>query len=169
MGKARRKAREIIKKFKTRNPLEIAEALGIEVYFKKYPMGVKGYFSRIKNRKIIVVNSNYCEAIQKIILAHELGHALLHRSFIQYSAEKDFFPCGSPFELEANRFTAELLLSDDWETEGAKDIECVPIDILKSLMYYKIAKLNKRSMSIYNLFSHIGNRQILGEIQVQEI
>lgn len=169
MGKARRKVREILKKFDTRDPFEIAKHLGIEVYFKKYPMGLKGYFSRIKKRKIIVINSNYCECIQKIIMAHELGHALLHRKFIQYSAEKDFFPCGSAFELEANRFTAELLLADNWKEEGAKDIECVPIDILKSLMYYKIAKINNKSMNIYNLFSEIGTKQITGEIKVEQI
>ena len=61
----------------------------------------------------ITVNSDLPEVIQKIIVAHELGHATLHRtSSVQAFHEVVMFDSSSIKEKEANLFAAELLLED---------------------------------------------------------
>ena len=66
-----------------------------------------------KRIKTITVNSDLPEIIQKIIVAHELGHAMLHRtSSVQAFHEVVMYDSSSIKEKEANLFAAELLLED---------------------------------------------------------
>ena len=66
-----------------------------------------------KRIKTITVNSDLPEIVQKIIVAHELGHATLHRtSAVQAFHEVVMYDSSSIKEKEANLFAAELLLED---------------------------------------------------------
>ena len=63
--------------------------------------------------KTITVNSDLPHVIQKIIIAHEIGHAALHRkSGIHAFHEVGLFDESSFMEQEANLFAAEYLLDD---------------------------------------------------------
>ena len=66
--------------WKTNNPFEIAEKYGIKVLirnvnigdFKAQTLKMEGYPT------IISINGLYSTLSQKVLCAHELGHALLH-------------------------------------------------------------------------------------------
>ena len=78
------------------------------------PNAIKGFFLEIKRIKTITVNSDLPQIIQKIIVAHEIGHAALHhRSGIHAFHEVAMFDESSDMEREANLFAAEFLLRDD--------------------------------------------------------
>ena len=67
---------------------------------------------------------------KRIVLAHELGHAILHSSEqIYFIREYTLFPIG-PYECEANKFAAELLIDDD----EFKEISYEPISYIASVL-----------------------------------
>jgi len=61
--------------------------------------------------------------LHRIILAHEIGHAILHRSIVGVQGYHDFqlFDETSKMEYEANLFAAELLLNDSDVLEVLND------------------------------------------------
>ena len=72
-------------KYQTDDPYEICRSMDIQVM--KRPMGTnpqscKGFFLVTSRCKLVVINSDLPDTIQRIILAHELGHAVLHLSLI---------------------------------------------------------------------------------------
>ncbi len=80
------------------------------------PMGnnIAGYYKYIKRRKYIFINSNIKDnAYRRVILAHELGHSIMHR------AQNCTFMNGytllltSKIERQANLFAAYLLIGED--------------------------------------------------------
>lgn len=109
-----RYAGEIMRFFGTSNPFSIAKSLGIQVEYRRYGKSVKGYYRKIFDKLYIIINSNYSRRSQKIICAHELGHALLHTYHsdrIASMAFKDYDTDG--LEHEANIFAAALLIDQD--------------------------------------------------------
>jgi len=98
----------------TADPFEIAESLGMSVEYRQYGKSVKGYFRKIFDRVFIVINSNYCGRSQRIICAHELGHALLHTDIPDRVTSMSFEDCNPDgFEHEANIFAAALLIDEE--------------------------------------------------------
>lgn len=99
------------------NPLKICEEMGIVTLFApmgKSPAACKGFFLTQSRIKSITINSDLSEDLQRIICAHELGHAMLHRDRSGVNAFHDFsfFDGVDRLEYEANIFAAELLLPD---------------------------------------------------------
>lgn len=116
----------LVKRHQTRDPIRIAENLGISIKYKPYK-NTKGYFIKVCTNKFIVINSNLDEFSQIVVAAHELGHALLHSSQknaltyqkgVYIIEEYTLFPTNSIYENQANKFAAELLIHDDlcWDT-----------------------------------------------------
>ena len=106
------RVRNLVRKHGTRNPERLAEELDIIIIRKEYSPVTKGYFIRNARNKFIVVNIALPEREQEIVLAHELGHALLHSAQdIYFIREYTLFPTGR-YEVEANKFASELLISD---------------------------------------------------------
>ena len=66
------------KKYDESDPIQLCKAMGIILLFQ--PMGkhegaIKGFYMKCKRIPTITVNCDLPETIQKIIIAHELGHA----------------------------------------------------------------------------------------------
>ena len=102
--------KKLIAKYKTTSPVELAECLGITVLYN--PLGsVWGMYKYIKKNKLILINSSLSEQEQKYVLAHELGHAVLHTksSCFCYGLNVNTYKK----EYEANIFSAELLIKCD--------------------------------------------------------
>ena len=109
------KADALIKKYDTRDPLALCRELRIRVRYKDLGTAVKAYYfyqSRIKN---IVLNSRSGSIVQRVLCAHELGHAVLHGKLAAMRGfrELELFDRTVPAEYEANLFAAELLVSDE--------------------------------------------------------
>ena len=70
----------LARKYKSTDPFEIAEALDIEVLERSDFKRQKGAFKVILNNSFIFINANLSDEMKRLVCAHELGHALLHRS-----------------------------------------------------------------------------------------
>ena len=111
-------AHSLAEKHGTANPKKLCQGEDITVLWE--PMGIspnacKGFFLYQSRRKIIVINSDLDPTVSSFILAHELGHSILHADVAKLRSFSDFSPYdeSSRYECEANLFAAELLLRDD--------------------------------------------------------
>ena len=107
----------LIRKHGTRDPFILAEKAGIHVMIRDFK-SQKGAFSLILNVPFIFINGNMSEEMQRIVCAHELGHALLHRKLCRERAnmafyEMEMFNLKDTTEYEANLFAANLLIDTD--------------------------------------------------------
>lgn len=107
-------AKDITSTLGTNDPFVIAEFLGIPIVFREYGQGVKGYCIKIHDRIHIIINSRFDKRAQKIICAHELGHAILHTENLTPVFTAAFHEDGnSVLEHEANLFAASILIKEE--------------------------------------------------------
>ena len=71
----------------------------------------------LKNHRYIFINENLPEHEKRLVMAHELGHAILHRKENCYFIRNKTLLLNSKKEIEANKFAMELLLSDSFLNE----------------------------------------------------
>lgn len=108
----KKKAAELIKKYKTNDPFYIAEHKGISILYEALG-GTFGYYNRYKRIKFIHINNDLNETMQKFVCAHELGHAVMHcDANTPFLKRKTFFSTDK-IEVEANTFAVELLMPDN--------------------------------------------------------
>ena len=98
------------RRFGTNNPFEIAKCLNIEVQIGK--LGFEGCYMFLKNHRCIFLNEDLPEQELRLVMAHELGHAVMHRKQNCYFIRSSTFLLNSRTEMEANRFAMELLIPD---------------------------------------------------------
>lgn len=104
-------------KYLETEPVLLAKAIGIVVKYQ--PMGLftgccKGFFVIHKRIKHITINADLPVSIQRIILMHEIAHAILHCKSGTCAAFQDFdvFDNTDQMEYEANIFVADYLMED---------------------------------------------------------
>lgn len=98
----------------TNNPTEIVKALGIQIVY--VPLGnALGHYKYIKRTKWIFINENILdnEILCNIVIAHELGHALLHPKENCCFMAHHTLLLTSKIEKQANLFASYLLITDD--------------------------------------------------------
>lgn len=105
---------KLSRKYSTRDPYELCDALGVKIHYKDLGPKVKAFYVCESRARNIVVNSGISEVVQRILVAHELGHDRLH---VEIAALKSFqvmepFGLAIPAEYEANLFAAEMLIDD---------------------------------------------------------
>ena len=107
-------ARALINKYGTRDPFELAEAVGATVIRWDGFSRLKGMYRVILRNRYIFVSASLPEYTAQIVCAHELGHDRLHRDKAtgDIMGENSLFDLSSRPEYEANMFAAELLISD---------------------------------------------------------
>lgn len=107
----------IQKKYRESDPFRLCSAMGIKLIFQSLgndPDAIKGFFLESKRIRTITVNCDLPVVIQRIIVSHELGHAVLHRkSGVKAFHDMGLFDESSVTEKEANLFAAEYLLNDE--------------------------------------------------------
>lgn len=99
------------KKFGTDNPFEIADRLGV-----LYQIGHckhEGCYMFLKNHRYIFLSNNLNEFESRLVMAHELAHAIFDRKENCYFIRNKTLLLNSKVERRANRFAAYLLISDD--------------------------------------------------------
>ncbi|WP_428863717.1 ImmA/IrrE family metallo-endopeptidase [Clostridium sediminicola] len=106
-----KKVKQLMKKYGTNNPFELADELGMEVF--THPLGnIKGVYKLINRSKVIILNSDLDDYERVFVCAHELGHAIFHPKLNKYFIERYTLYSKDKYENQANLFTAELLLAD---------------------------------------------------------
>lgn len=99
------------KKCGTSNPFEIADQLGI-----LYQIGNcehEGCYMFLKNHRYIFLSNRLDRTELNLVMAHELGHALLDRKANCYFIRNKTLLLVSKLERRANLFAAYLLITDN--------------------------------------------------------
>lgn len=104
-------AEQIAQKYNTRNPLTIAKEMGISVVFLAFKE-LYGLACSLGENRLIGVNSGLDEPIQRLVVAHELGHFVLHPegSFFFVLNKTLLY---DKFEYQANMFAISLCIGEE--------------------------------------------------------
>ena len=107
------KANRIVKATGSREPEPISDHLGIiimPVDFTKQ----KGVYKEIERNHFIFIKKDLCSEMHRIVLLHEIGHAVLQRNEAKLFSDLNVFDVKNDcMEYEANCFAAEVTLPDD--------------------------------------------------------
>ena len=117
------RVKNLIEKYNTKDPLRIAKKLKISVRFVELG-NVKGFYKKILRNKYIFVNSELNDFEQNLVLAHELGHAVLHSSkAFEFMIDHTRLIRRSKVEQEANEFASYLIFGDGEEFDKNHELE----------------------------------------------
>lgn len=107
----KRKINQLVHLFGTRDPFEMIKGMNVILVF--YPLdGVRGFYQYFKRNNIIYIDESLSQHDQQFVCAHELGHMFLHkRSNALFMDTRTQFNT-SRYELEADKFAVNLLISD---------------------------------------------------------
>ncbi|HAB9977039.1 TPA_asm: ImmA/IrrE family metallo-endopeptidase [Listeria monocytogenes] len=127
---------KVIIKYKTSNPLELCDFLNIIVTPWDLSSDTNGFYKYVRRNRFIFYNSNLLEHQIKYVVAHELGHALMHTRLNATFTKSINWSSLSKIELEAHQFAVNLLLSDiDIENFNTKKEIClyagIPLEMEK--------------------------------------
>ena len=129
----------LLKKRKAKDLASIIQSLQINIFKMDLGKGSKGMYRYERRQRYIILNYNLKEYEVLWVLAHEVGHAVLHTnsSEVMFLCKKGFFNIGN-LEIEADRFAAEILLPDEHplllEGRSTYDVamaECLPHRLVK--------------------------------------
>lgn len=144
----------LIKKYRTRNPFEIASGMNINIVFENLG-NLKGYYFYQSRFRYIVINQKINDKFKSIICAHELGHDRLHQHFARNNAIREFslFDMSSKPEREANLFATELLIPDNTIMDFVKqeytyEFIAAKLDIPVELVDFKSQILKNKGYDI---------------------
>lgn len=99
------------RKFNTDNPFDIADNLGVLYQFCN--IDFEGCYLLLKKHGYIFLNNSLEDSELRMVMAHELGHAVMHRNNNCYFIRDKTLLLNSKTEKEANIFAAELLIPDE--------------------------------------------------------
>lgn len=111
----------LVRFYKTRDPFEMIK--GMNIILVNYPLeGVRGFYQYFQRNNIIYLDEKISDSERRFVLAHELGHMLLHKKSNAIFMDTRTQFNTSKYEQEADLFAMELLLPDqiltDYITDG---------------------------------------------------
>ncbi len=110
-----RRADALVRFSGERDPRRLARELGVEILSRPFA-AQKGAYTVIMRVPFIFLKDDLDPVWERIVLAHELGHHILHRAKAEERGgfrEFDLFDVNAGrLEREANLFAAQLLLED---------------------------------------------------------
>ena len=153
-----RAVEKLIKKYDTRDPYELCKLLGIKIHYYDLQKKLKGFFYYQSRQKNIVIDSNVNEVLERILIAHELGHAILHTKIAMMRGfqEMEVFDGSSLEEDEANFFAAELLLEDQAVLECLSEHSFFEtakrLYVPAALLDYKVSLLHEKGQLVNQMY-----------------
>ena len=151
-------ANKLIKKFDTRDPFQLCQAIGVEVFYADLG-SLKGMYKYLKKNRFAVINENLDPFTKTLVCAHELGHDILHQNLARKVCLQEFilYDMKSRPEYEANLFASEILLPDDIILNLARDgydIEQISKELCTdiNLIALKVSSMNTRGYRFNNTF-----------------
>lgn len=112
MDDIKRLADRIARKYRSRDPFEIIQEMNAILIYTHLE-GIRGLYQYFQRNHIIYIDDGLPDREQRFVCAHEMGHMLLHRKMNAVFMERHTFLNRNKFEIEANRFAMDLLVSDD--------------------------------------------------------
>ena len=101
----------LVRFYKTRDPFEMIK--GMNIILVNYPLeGVRGFYQYFQRNNIIYFDEKLSDSERRFVLAHELGHMILHKKSNAIFMDTRTQFNTSKYEQEANLFAMELLLPD---------------------------------------------------------
>lgn len=138
IAKIKNKVSSLVNKYNTRDPFELADILGV-----LYQIGNcknEGCYMFLKNHRYIFLSNKLNNLELKIVMAHELGHALLDRKQNCYFIRNKTLFLNSRFEKRANLFAAHLLI----DSEYLKEYSWCTTEQLSHSLGYPLELINLR-------------------------
>ena len=153
-----KKVNDLIRKYKTRDPIELLEALGAVVGETSAYARLKGYCFMSCQTIYVMFSSFLSEEEKRIVAAHELGHIILHRAQLKMAPMSDnrIYNMINETEYQANLFAADLLIEDEAVEQLSKNEDldyfsfCSSLYATPELMSFKLYSLMKRGQK-YNM------------------
>ena len=109
----------LVRFYKTRDPFEMIK--GMNIILVNYPLeGVRGFYQYFQRNNIIYLDEKLSDSERRFVLAHELGHMMLHKKSNAIFMDTRTQFNTSKYEQEANLFAMELLLPDQILDEYAQ-------------------------------------------------
>lgn len=104
--------KSLVREYRTRDPAEIAKQRNAILVHTSL-VDIRGFYQYFQRNNIIYIDNSLSESEERFVCAHELGHMLLHKN--SNAIYMDTHTCfnTSRYEIEANRFAAELLIPDE--------------------------------------------------------
>lgn len=137
---------ELVNKCNSRNVYDICSYLDIEIV-KHDLNNIKGYYTSLEGEKAIIINNCLPDEEEEIVIAHELGHINLHSNSNICFLTNYTYSNTNKFENQANKFAAELMVSDNDLLEikemnfNLEQMACyfrVPLELLEFKFNHKI-------------------------------
>ena len=164
---------KLISRYGTRDPFRICREKGIEIMYRDDFIGQKGAFSLMLNVPFIFINNNLSDEMKRIVCAHELGHAMLHRKLCrqrknQTIYEYEIFDIRSSTEYEANIFAANLLIDEremnEYMSYGYDIVQTArAMNLNVNLLLIKLHEMKDNEALLYTL-PDLPKRNFLGTI-----
>lgn len=129
--------------YSTRDVYELLNNLEVTLIRKELFKNEKGRFFRdMFGNETIFISNNLSEEEEKIVIAHELGHLILHTDLNTSFYTENHLINKNKLEMEANKFAAELLIPDDveiYEDETISHLAC-RLNVSEELIKLKFRK-----------------------------
>lgn len=161
----------LVRKYNTCDPFELARELHIIVKYRSDFVKQRGASVIILGNRMIFINANMSEQMQRMVCAHELGHLLLHKANYSKRAwvlNHELFDIRNQLEYEANVFAANLLIDDtemfDYLKEGYNLVttaNCLGINV--NMLVLKLVEMNKQQGYNFRI-SDMPERGFMGSI-----
>ncbi|MFU0784262.1 ImmA/IrrE family metallo-endopeptidase [Clostridium sp.] len=106
----------LIEMYGTRDVYELLNYLEVTLIRKKLFKNEKGRFFRdMFGNESIFISNDLSDKEEKVVIAHELGHLILHTDLSTSSYTENHLLSKGRIETQADKFAAELLIPDDVE------------------------------------------------------
>lgn len=108
-------------RFGTEDPFELCDALGIRLSIEPLPPAIHGFYSNVLHMDFIYINHRLPRTRQRLVCAHELGHAVLHPGVNSLFLSRRTQINSEKLERQADLFAAHLLIPDDVFARGREE------------------------------------------------
>ena len=132
----------LVAKYRTADPGELCERLGIRLSVEPLPSAIKGFYYSALGMEFITVNDVLDAAEQRLVCAHELGHARLHPGVNSLFLKRNTYISESKLENQADLFAVHLLVRD--EDLRADGDEPVTLEQLSARLHLPLEYLELR-------------------------
>lgn len=150
------RANALIKRYGTRDTLNLAKEMGIFVHHTNGLKNLLGMYSYRYRERHILLNADMDYTMAQMVCGHEIGHDLLHRDYARREfglQEFTLFDIRNTMEYEANAFAAHLRIPDeelfDLLHQGYDIVETSALmGVNVNLMLIKLNELNRMGLQL---------------------